>query len=120
MKFKNYCTQRKICLPSDTMRGNEADCFITSLVAPGLPIAPLKYTLMKFKIYSMQWKIFVHIDKTISKRSTLLHHNFAYCKFNNSTNKYMTNEISKLLNAMKNLHSDETSAQETDFVPFQV
>ena len=53
MKFKNYCTQRKICLPSDTMlRGNEADCFITSLVAPGLPIAPLKYTLMKFKIYS--------------------------------------------------------------------
>ena len=29
----------------------------------------------------------------ISKGSRLLHYNFGYCKFNNSTNKYMTNEI---------------------------
>ena len=42
MKFKNYCTQWKICVPSDTTRGNEADCFITSLASPGLPVAPVK------------------------------------------------------------------------------
>ena len=58
--------------------------------------------------------------KIISKRRTLLHHNSDSCKFNNYTNKYMTNEISKLLHAMKNLHSDETSGQKTDFVPLQV
>ena len=56
----------------------------------------------------------------ISKRSRLLHYNFGYCKFNNSINKYMTNKISKLLHAMKNLHLDETSGHKTDFVPLQV
>ena len=29
-------------MPSDTTRGNEADCFIATLVAPGLPIAAVK------------------------------------------------------------------------------
>ena len=43
----------------------------------------------------------------ISERSRLFHHNFDYCKFNNSTKKYMSNEILKLLHGMKNLHSDE-------------
>ena len=32
----------------------------------------------------------------------------------------MTNALSKLLRAMKNLHSDGTSLQKTDFVPLQV
>ena len=56
---------------------------------------------------------FVHIDKSSAKEED-------YCKLNNSTNKYMTSEISKLLRTMKNLHSDEASGQKTDFVPLQV
>ena len=31
-----------MCVPSDTTSGNEADCCITSLAAPALPLAPVK------------------------------------------------------------------------------
>ena len=42
MKSKNYCTQRKVSLHSNTTSGFGADYFIASLVAPGLPIVPAK------------------------------------------------------------------------------
>ena len=61
---------------------------------------------MKYQIYFMQWKIFVHIDKSSAKEAdcsitTLITASLTILP------KNMSNEILKLLHGMKNLHSDE-------------
>ena len=68
----------------------------------------------------MQRKIFVDKDTTSAKEADCCIATLDISSLTIPETNICTNEISKLFDAIKNPHSEETSGQNTDFVLLQV
>ena len=76
--------------------------------------------MINFKVYFIQRKIFVDKDTSSAKGADCCIKTLVTVSLTILPTNVCTNEISKLLDSMENLHSQEISQQNTDFVPLEV